>query len=71
MQRAQAHKDRHSQDDERKVFLKCLFKIANASDMTSYKEIEEIRRISNSLKLPHEDFIEAKLTIPRKDREVL
>lgn len=57
--------------DERKVFLKCLFKIANASDMTSYKEIEEIRRISNSLKLPHEDFIEAKLTIPRKDREVL
>lgn len=57
--------------DERKEFLKCLFKIANASDMTSSKEIEEIRRISNSLKLPHKDFIEAKLTIPRKDREVL
>jgi uncharacterized tellurite resistance protein B-like protein len=57
--------------DERKAFLKCLFKIANASDMTSYEEVEEIRRISESLKLSHKDFIEAKLTIPRKDREVL
>jgi uncharacterized tellurite resistance protein B-like protein len=60
-----------SNHDERKAFLKCLFKIANASDMTSYAEVEEIRRISTSLKLPHQDFIEAKLTIPRKDREVL
>ena len=57
--------------DERKAFLKCLFKIANASDMTSREEVEDIRRISESLKLPHKDFIEAKLTIPRKDREVL
>jgi len=57
--------------DERKAFLNCLFKIANASEMTSSKEAEEIRRISNSLKLPHKDFIEAKLTIPREDREVL
>ena len=51
--------------------MKTLFKIANASDMTSRKEVEEIRRIAESLKLPHQDFIEAKLTIPRKDREVL
>ncbi len=57
--------------DERKAFLACLFKIANASEMTSYKEIEEIRRISISLKLSHKDFIDAKLTIPREDREVL
>jgi uncharacterized tellurite resistance protein B-like protein len=57
--------------DERKAFLKCLFKIANASDMTAYEEVEEIRRISESLKLSHKDFIEAKLTIPREDREVL
>ena len=57
--------------DERKAFLKCLFKIANASDMTSHEEVEEIRRISESLKLPHKDFIEAKLTIPREDLEVL
>ena len=57
--------------DERKAFLTCLFKIANASNKTSYEEVEEIRRISSSLKLPHKDFIEAKLTIPREDREVL
>ncbi|MFC1516532.1 TerB family tellurite resistance protein [Thermodesulfobacteriota bacterium] len=57
--------------EERQVFLKTLFKIANASDMTSSKEIEEIRSISTSLKLSHQDFIEAKLTIPREDREVL
>lgn len=57
--------------DERKDFLACLFEIANASEMTSHKEIEEIRRISGSLKLSHRDFIDAKLTIPREDREVL
>lgn len=57
--------------EERQAFLKTLFKIANASDMTSFEEVEEIRRISASLKLSHQDFIEAKLTIPRKDREVL
>ncbi|MFC1825967.1 TerB family tellurite resistance protein [Thermodesulfobacteriota bacterium] len=57
--------------DERMAFLKCLFKIANASDMTFRQEVEEIRSIARSLKLPHEDFIETKLTIPREDREVL
>jgi uncharacterized tellurite resistance protein B-like protein len=56
---------------ERKNFIKCLFRIANASDKTSYDETEEIRRIANSLKLSHEDFIEAKLTIPDEQREVL
>jgi uncharacterized tellurite resistance protein B-like protein len=57
--------------EERKDFIKCLFKIANASDKTSYEETEEIRKISKSLKLSHKDFIEAKLTIPDEDREVL
>ncbi len=57
--------------DERRNFIKCLFKIANASNKTSYDETEEIRRISNSLKLTHKDFIEAKLTIPDEDRQVL
>ncbi|MCK4293481.1 MAG: TerB family tellurite resistance protein [Planctomycetes bacterium] len=57
--------------DERRNFLKCLFQIANASDKTSYDETEEIRKIANSLKLTHKDFIEAKLTIPDEDREVL
>jgi len=57
--------------DERRNFLKCLFQIANASDKTSYDETEEIRKIAGSLKLTHKDFIEAKLTIPDEDREVL
>ncbi|MHC4733297.1 MAG: tellurite resistance TerB family protein [Planctomycetota bacterium] len=53
--------------DERRNFVKCLFRIANASEKTSYDETEEIRKISNSLKLTHKDFIEAKLTIPDED----
>ena len=56
---------------ERKDFVKSLFKIANASDKTSYDETEEIRKIAASLKLSHKDFIDAKLTIPDEDREVL
>ncbi|MCP4611261.1 MAG: hypothetical protein GY845_21330 [Planctomycetes bacterium] len=57
--------------NERRKFLKCLFKIANVSNKTSYDETEEIRKIAMSLKLSHKDFIEAKLTIPDEDREVL
>jgi uncharacterized tellurite resistance protein B-like protein len=56
---------------ERKDFIKSLFKIANASEKTSYDETEEIRKIATSLKLSHRDFIDAKLTIPDEDREVL
>ena len=54
--------------DERKAFLRCLFSIANAANKTSYGEIEEIRNISKALGLPHQEFIDAKLTIPREDR---
>jgi len=57
--------------DERRNFIKCLFKIANASNKTSYDETEEIRKISKSLKLTHKDFIEAKLTIPDDERQAL
>ncbi len=54
--------------DERRSFLKTLFAIANSSENTSSDEIEEIRTISNLLRLDHEDFINAKLTVPREDR---
>jgi len=57
--------------NERRKFLKCLFQIANVSNKTSYDETEEIRKIAMSFKLSHKDFIEAKLTIPDEDREVL
>lgn len=53
--------------DERKAFLRCLFTIANATGKTSNTEIEEIRGIAKALELPHQDFIQAKLTIPRED----
>ncbi|MBN2684406.1 MAG: TerB family tellurite resistance protein [Pontiellaceae bacterium] len=56
---------------ERKAFLKTLFKVANAANKTDNEEIEEIRRISHSLKLAHQDFIDAKLTISREDRNGL
>ena len=57
--------------DERKAFLRCLFAIANAATQTSHAEIEEIRHIAKALELPHQEFINAKLTIPRKDRKGL
>jgi len=57
--------------EERREFLKTLFRIANATDKTGHDEIEEIRRIAGSLKLSHKDFIDAKLTISRKDRNGL
>ena len=54
--------------DERKAFLRCLFAIANSADQTSHAEIEEIRHIAKALELPHQEFISAKLTIPREQR---
>lgn len=57
--------------EERKEFLKTLFRIANATDKTDNEEIEEIRRVAKGLKLSHKDFIDAKLTIPREDRNGL
>jgi len=53
---------------ERAALIKCLFKIANASDKTSHEEIEHIRSISNALKVEHKDFIAAKTSIPNEDR---
>jgi uncharacterized tellurite resistance protein B-like protein len=55
-------------EDERSRFLEVLFSIAAADGMASPEEIEEIRTIANTLRLSHAQFIDAKLTIPRKDR---
>ncbi len=54
--------------EERQQFLVTLFRIANACEGTSHDEIEEIRQIARVLKLSHDDFIAAKLTVPREDR---
>jgi uncharacterized tellurite resistance protein B-like protein len=56
---------------ERRDFLRCLFAVANAADQTSFEEIEEIRSIAKGMELSHQDFIDAKLAIPREDRSGL
>jgi hypothetical protein len=42
--------------------------VANAAHQTSFEEIEEIRSIAKGMELSHQDFIDAKLAIPREDR---
>ncbi len=56
---------------ERIEFLHCLFKVANAADHTSFEEIEEIRGIARGMDLSHQDFLDAKLAVPREDRKGL
>jgi uncharacterized tellurite resistance protein B-like protein len=53
---------------ERAQFLDVLFAVAAADGMASYEEIEEIRQIAQSLKLTHNEFIDAKLRIPEERR---
>jgi hypothetical protein len=45
--------------------------VANAADQTSFEEIEEIRIIAKGMDLSHQDFLDAKLAIPREDRKGL
>ena len=49
-------------------FLDVLFDVAAADGQVSLEETEEIRTITRSLKLEHEEFIAAKLKIPRERR---
>jgi len=53
---------------ERNDFVRVLFQVANATQKTSSDEIKMIEFIAKGLKLAHQEFIEAKLTIPRADR---
>jgi len=53
--------------DGRRLFLACLFAVANASEQTDHYEQEEIRRISESLKLSHDDYIAAKCIVSDED----
>ncbi|WP_420640673.1 TerB family tellurite resistance protein [Candidatus Leptofilum sp.] len=55
--------------EERLHFLDVLFAVAAADGMATYDEIEEIRAIARTLNLTREAFIEAKLKIPREQRE--
>lgn len=55
--------------EELLTFTEMLFQVAAADGMVTRDEIEEIRAISKNLLLSHEQFINAKLTIPREKRE--
>jgi uncharacterized tellurite resistance protein B-like protein len=55
-------------EEERVHFLDALFAVAAADGSVSHEEMEEIQRISKILKLTHQQYIEAKLSIPRDRR---
>jgi uncharacterized tellurite resistance protein B-like protein len=55
-------------EDERLQFMDVLFVITAADGGATFEEIEEIRSIANVLKLTHQQFIDAKLKIPRQMR---
>jgi uncharacterized tellurite resistance protein B-like protein len=55
--------------EERECFLDVLFAVADADDFISADEHAEIRQIAYSLYLTQEQFIQAKLKIPRERRE--
>lgn len=59
----------HTTREERLHFLDVLFAIAASDGLATYDEIEEIRAIASTLYLTREAFIEAKLKIPRQQRE--
>ena len=55
--------------EERIGFLNVLFQVAAADGQATINEIEEIRLIARGINLSHQDFIAAKLTLPRDRRE--
>ena len=54
---------------ERVRFLDVLFSVAVADGSASNAEIEEIRAVALALKLTHQQFIQAKVKVPRELRE--
>lgn len=55
-------------EEERHALLDALFAVAAADERASFEEIEEIRLIAQGLKLSHQEFIDAKLKVPRDRR---
>ena len=51
-------------------FVDILFEVAASDGIATMSEIEEIRAVSKSLLVNHDQFIEAKIKIPRDKREV-
>ena len=47
--------------NDRLQFMECLFAVATADGDLAYEEIEEIRRITKAMRIPHNTFIQAKV----------
>ena len=54
--------------EERIAFLDVLFNVAVSDGQATLNEIEEIRMVSRGINLANEDFINAKVKIPREKR---
>jgi len=54
--------------EERLKFLDVLFQVAVADGFVSFAETEEIRLVAQGINLANQDFIEAKIKIPRDKR---
>lgn len=54
--------------EERVRFLDALFQIALADGFVTYEETEEIRTIAHGINLSNQEFINAKIKIPREQR---
>lgn len=55
--------------EERAGFLNVLFNVALADGRVSFEETEEIRLVARGVNLSHEEFISAKIKIPRDKRD--
>lgn len=50
-------------DEEKLALLRCLFAVSAADEDVVTAEDNEIRRISQELKIPHEEFVKARVTV--------
>ena len=55
--------------EERVELMNVLFAVALADGFVSSDETEAIRKMMNTLKVSHQDFIDAKLKVPKEKRE--
>ncbi|TVR14419.1 MAG: TerB family tellurite resistance protein [Planctomycetota bacterium] len=68
LQKCTRHLRQACNRSQRQTLLSQCFAVANADDHTSAEEIAAIRSLTLDLGLDHEDFIAAKLTIPKQQR---
>ncbi|HET7089386.1 MAG TPA: TerB family tellurite resistance protein [Anaerolineae bacterium] len=58
-------------EEERLRLIDGLFGVARSHSKVSYEQIENIRNVAALLKLSHDQFIDAKLKVPREERDGL